>query len=431
MQVRQSRVISISVTAKKPEDAARIANRIAVLHIAATAQEKRAEVSRELMRLEERATELKADMKERADLLQKTLEGGVDRDDVHLGDLKREAAAVGQAYVGLLRRQKDLREEQESITPEAHVLARATPPDRPSSPNFLLFMFPAMIASAICGSLMAVLRARTDNRLRSERDVSEALGIPCIALVPQLPRFRSTAANHLLKKPFAPYTEAIRSSIAALQLTATERSPVTVLICSSVPGEGKTTFALSLALFTARLGKRTLLVDFDFRRRSILRRKHARDLDGASDLQLRPGAELIRRLPDLDIDYLPIPRSPVDPLAIFAGAHLREFLHRLRDNYDCVFIDSPPLLGIAESRLLRTLADKVLFIIKWGSTRREVAQNALHLLREPIEDDDDRSPNTSAIITQVNLRRHAKYRYGDAAETFVRYKKYYFNPRAG
>jgi Mrp family chromosome partitioning ATPase len=138
-----------------------------------------------------------------------------------------------------------------------------------------------------------------------------------------------------------------------------------------------------------------------------------------------PTSKLIRRLPDLEIDYLPMPRSSTDPLTLFASAPLNALHRQLREHYDCILIDSPPVLGVTETRLLRTLADKTIFVVKWDSTSREVAQNALNVLCSPSETAAGRALETAAVVTQVDLKRHAKYRYGDAVETYVKYRKYF------
>jgi Mrp family chromosome partitioning ATPase len=281
--------------------------------------------------------------------------------------------------------------------------------------------------SAICGSLLAVVRERLDRGLRSEREVTDALGIPCIGLAPQLRRSDLARPDHrLLSEPFAPYTEAIRSAAATLQLAGVQRAPVTVLISSSVPGEGKTTMAKSLAVYAAHLGKRVLLVDFDFRHPSILRRLYGKPATFVRDLQNRSPAEFVRHLRELNLDYLAMPRSSSDPLALFTDRHVQNIMRQLRDGYDCVIIDSPPLLGITEARLLVSFADKCLFVIKWGSTRREVALNALNLLNNTLRSERACTVQASALLTQVDLKQHAGYHYGDAAEAFTKYKKYYF-----
>ena len=85
-------------------------------------------------------------------------------------------------------------------------------------------------------------------------------------------------------------------------------------------------------------------------------------------------------------------------------------------------IDSGPLLSATEARLLAPMVDKVLFAVKWGSTPREVAQNALELLRRSAFGGDDLRDAITAVITQVDLKRHARYRYGDFSENLLHVK---------
>ncbi len=348
--------------------------------------------------------------------------------DMHLRDLEHDVAAKRQLYGSLVQRREEVRGQQDILQPDARILSRAAPPERPSSPNPLLFVFPAILVFLIGGSMLAVLVERLDRRLRCQRDVIDALGIPCIALIPQLRRIgRRRPHQYLLAKPLAAYTEAIRSVVAALHLASPNRAPKVVLISSSVPGEGKTTLAVSLAAYMASLGRRVLLVDLDFRHSTILRELGGTAEGGVLDLIVhgRPSSEVIQHLPGLRLDYLPVCHRPVDPFALFASQQMSRLLTQLRDEYDCVIVDSPPLLAITEARLLATMVDKVLFVVKWSSTRRDLAQNALGLLRSLGIPGKGRDKLAGAVMTQVDLKRHARGRYGDIAELFVRYKKYY------
>jgi polysaccharide biosynthesis transport protein len=350
--------------------------------------------------------------------------------DVRLRELERDAADKRQVYLGLLRRQTELRGEQGGLVPDVRVLSLATPPDRPSSPNPILFIFPALIAFGIFGGLMAVAAERLDQGLRGERDVSDALGIPCIGLVPQLRNIDRTRPHHrILEEPFARYTEAIRSVVAALHLTD-PRGPKAILISSSVPGEGKTTLAVSVAVYAALLGRRVLLVDLDFRHPAIPRELDAVARDGILDLLVRdrPPEEVVQHIPALQLDYLPACQRPVDPLPLFADARMPRLLNHLRESYDCVVIDSPPLLFVTEARLLAAMVDKVVLAVKWGTTRRDIAQNALTLLRNLGLPDGDDGPIAGAVVTQADMKKHARYRYGDIGESVARYPHYYPKP---
>ena len=139
-------------------------------------------------------------------------------------------------------------------------------------------------------------------------------------------------------------------------------------------------------------------------------------------LQGRPLAELIRAAPGLGFDYLPLSRDSADPVATLASEQVPKLLRQLEGSYDCVVIDSGPLLSATEARLLASMVDKVLFAIKWGSTPREVAQNALGLLRRSAFGGDDLRDAITAVITQVDLERHARYRYGDFSENLLHVK---------
>src|SRR5262249_4194931 len=192
------------------------------------------------------------------------------------------------------------------------------------------------------------------------------------------------------------------------------------LISSSIPGEGKTALAQSLAAFVGLLGRRALLVDLDFQQGS-----RPGEFDDTGErgivhlsLQNRPAAERILHVAEAGFDYLTMPTHRLDPLTFPASEQVPELIRQLREQYDCVIIDSRPVLRAAEARLLLSIVDRLLFVVKWGSTRREVAQNALSLLHDS-GPGQDRSDFAMAIVTQVDLKRHARYRYGDVGGFLV------------
>ena len=440
-QEGRSRIIAVSYTSTDPDTAATVANRTAELYVEGQSEEMRASTSAELARLDSRIAELKIDieragtavqalLRQRTNAARPASEGG--EADQRLQEPERDAVAKGQLYHTLLRRQQEIRNQQETIAPDARILSLAATPDRPSSANPLLFIFPALIAFLICGSLLAVILEKLDRGLRSEREINEALSIPCIGLVPQVTQRDRTRRLHeyLLASPFAAYSEAFRLIAATMQLASPLRQPKVVLITSSLPGEGKTTVAVSLSVCSALLRQRVLLVDLDFKHPSILRELGGNTDQGVLDLLLnnRPPAEVIQSIPELELDYLPINRCSFDPLALFAGDEMPRLLHQLRGSYDCVIIDSPPVLGSTETRLLAAMADEILFVVKWGSTRRELAQNALNLLRRPGGAPAQQLRHVSALVAQVDLKKHARYGYSDAGEYFLKYENYSSRP---
>lgn len=437
IQERRSRVISVGFTSTNPEKAAAFANRIVQLYVDRVTEQKQEYASRELTRLDERIAETKYEIERTGAAVQKAIQqkhgseqnATSEEADGQLRELLHHAGSGAQHYDSLVRRRKEMRDRQETVAPGVGIHVLAGVPNRPSSHNPILFIFPAFIVFAIGGSWLAVVLEQLDRGLRSEQETGDALGISCIGLVPRLPRKNAIRPyQHLLTEPFSAYAEAIRSAVATLGLAAgSTRTSKVILISSSVPGEGKTTLARSLAAYVGVLGRRVLLVDLNFRQGSPLGGFDDTAERGIVDLPLpnRPPAALIRHIAEARLDYLPMAGYRLDPLALFAREQMPRLVRQLRERYDCVIIDGPPVLGSVEARLLPSIADKLLFVVKWESTRREVAQNALSLLRDSGCLDKDRSDLAIAIVTQVDLKRHARYRYGDVGEFLAKHSKYY------
>jgi Mrp family chromosome partitioning ATPase len=230
-----------------------------------------------------------------------------------------------------------------------------------------------------------------------------------------------------LDHPFSTYAEAIRSIVAALTISRPDHDPKVLLFNSGGPGEGKTTLAVSLAVYLSKLGRRVILLDLDMRRPSVAIELGER-VNGVRPRPLDEGRRLedfIQPVQGLPLDFLAAPRGISDePLSLFESSELSRLVQTLRARYDYVIIDSAPLLVIAESRLLTRLADKVVFVVEWGKTRRQVAVNALGLMLNRSFGDEIDGGNIVAVVSRVNLRKHARYDYGDSGEFLLAYRDY-------
>ena len=284
----------------------------------------------------------------------------------------------------------------------------------------------------------------------------------------------------ILSDPFSAYTEAIRSVVAAtLRLEQPADAPKVILVTSSLRGEGKTTLAVSMAAYASVLGRRVLLMDLDCRNPSTLRDIEGRD-DSEVLEQLMAGANVanaVQRIHEFGFDYLPSPgglsgsgfkgqfepdahsaftdlngygaatngtAEPVgsngaatngkgnhdepqwgwpsepqavkDPVALFTDKRLKQLLVKLRETYDCVIIDGPPLLMVTEGRLLAALADKVLFAVEWGATKCDAAQDALAQIvnQEPMSAAGRTPENArvSAVLSKIDPAQYAAISYG-------------------
>lgn len=97
---------------------------------------------------------------------------------------------------------------------------------------------------------------------------------------------------------------------------------------------------------------------------------------------------------------------------------MRKFVQGLSEEFDLVFLDTPPLMAVSDARITAQLADYVVFLIRWEQTARELAVNALKLMR-------DSRKNVGIVLSQVNIRRHSRYGYGDYGYYYSKYRDYY------
>lgn len=345
--------------------------------------------------------------------------------EVRLRELERQAETSRTLYEAFLARFKEMREQQEIVEPDSRLVAIATPPNWPSSPGPKLFTAAGFLASGVLATILALLLDSLDRGLRSAREVESTLGLPTLALVPRLDRLKrgQRPYQYLLDKPLSAYTEAIRSIYMALRLTGIERAPKVLLVTSSLPEEGKTTIAVSLATFIARSHKRVLLVDLDLRHPSVHRELGWSVSHGLVEylVEDRPLEEVIQQDLESGLHFLPVKAQTSNPTDLLESPRLRELIELCRERYDYVVLDSAPLVSVTDSRLAALLADKSVLAIKWGETVATAAQDSVQTLREIGAD------IAGAVLTQIDLKRHAQYHYADIGEYYAKTKNYYVN----
>lgn len=299
---------------------------------------------------------------------------------VQYGLLAREAETNRQLYEGLLERYKTLNAVAGVSLSNVNIIDRAERPGSPSSPNLIKNLLIGLILGVGGAVLVVFFKDQFDDSIRVPEDVEAKLGLPLLGVIP---RSQQGEPAEALADPKSPISEAYNSLRGSLLYSTTEGLPRVILVTSAQPSEGKTTSSQAIASGFARMGMRVLLIDADLRRPSLHRRMDLDNEQGLSTLLTSHGALMDVVVPS-GRDYLslllagPIPPSPTE---LLSTARIEEILEEAAANFDVVVVDSPPILGLADSPLVAALVDGVVFVVEAERSRRGSLKTSLRRLR--------------------------------------------------
>lgn len=328
--------------------------------------------------------------------------------EVKLKALEREASANRGLFETFLLRFKETSDQKGLDQADARILALAKMPTAPSFPRKKLIVALAVVTAGLLAVALAVLLEHTDRGLRNPAQIEELVGVRSIGLVPALPRlgFRTVEPqNYLIEKPASPYVEAIRALYAELHLADPGGKNKLILVTSAVPSEGKTGLVTSVARYSAGLGKRVLVIDCDFRRPRVHQAFGERNQVGmlnyvSGNLVID---EIIYKDSGSTVEFIPAGKAATDPAGALHSQRFREILEYLRRRYDLLLIDSPPVLAVADAKLMASMVDRVVVVAKWGATKIDTASEAVRQLT------DAGASSVGIVLCQVDLRRHRAY----------------------
>lgn len=340
--------------------------------------------------------------------------------EVQIRALEREADAARALFAQFLARASETATQRDIQRPDARILARATAPTTPNFPKpATILPIAAMLAFAL-GIVLALLLEQLERGYRSSEQIERALGLRPLGLVPAVSRRTRRGAPpeaYVLDKPSSAYAEALRSIVTSLRFGGADgAAPRSVMVTSALPKEGKSTLALSLGRMLASGGRSVLLIDADFRRPRVaeaLGLETGPGLAGVLGGGAHPDAAM-RRDDASGLHVLPAGAMTATSAADMLGSEaMAQLLRAVEQQYDLVLIDAPPALAVADSRVLASQVDAVLFAVKWAKTRRRTVNVAVSRLQ------DAGARIVGAALLAVDVRKHAQYGFGDSDVYFA------------
>ncbi len=343
------------------------------------------------------------------------------KDLVELQQLQREAEASRLIYEYFLSRMKETSVQQGIQQADSRVLSYAVVPLKPSSPRKGIILVLSAFLGMLFGSGIVLLKEFAQNTFRTPEDLEHLAGATVMGQIPVIPaKKRKKVLQYLTDKPTSAAAEAIRNLRTSILLSNVDNPPKVIMSTSSIPGEGKTTQSLALAQNLSGLGKKVLLVEGDIRRRTFAEYFDIKNQQGL--LAVLSGEAKLEDVvifnEDLKADVLIGEKSAVNAADVFSSDKFHAFLDELREKYDYVIIDTPPVLAVPDARVIGQSVDAVLYTVKWDSTTRRQVAEGLKSLRSV------GTAVTGLVLAQIDKRGMKRYGYGDS---YGAYGDYYDN----
>lgn len=315
-------------------------------------------------------------------------------DSVQLSILEREAETNREQYDFLLKRYNELTAEAGVQSNNLSVVDRAIPPAKPVSPNVLLNILGALGLGTVLAIGFAVLRENLFSMIRTPDDVVRSLHLPVLGVVPD--GGDAMQVHKELSDAKSTFSEAINSIRTALILSSRSGLARSLAFTSTQPGEGKSTTCFALAYALVRSGRSVLLIDADMRRPNQHKILGLVNKIGLSDVLAKSAglADVIQKDSDTGIHVITAGPIPPSPSELINTESFTALIEECLKTYDCVMVDCPPVLGLADAIVAASSVEGVIYIAESGRNHSRGAITSVQRLN------GSGAPIVGAIVTR-------------------------------
>ena len=342
---------------------------------------------------------------------------------VDYNSLQSRATVAKSYYMEILDRLNQTTTFKNLDKISLHPLDRAQVPGSPISPNVGGIMRTSIGLGVIVFLGVAIGLGFIDDRVKSAWDVESFIGVHLLGIIPQLGSMRNEEKFNMSESEAG--NEAFLGLYSSVKIQSKLDFPKSILVTSTIPGEGKTLICCNLAICFARHGKKTLLMDCDLRRPMLHRHfsqqnatgiiswfEQSGQLDG--DILTNPQLGIVKL--DENLWLLTSGGRSKSPTELLENPIFPQLLERLKRQFDLVVIDSPPMGAVTDAMLIAERADEVIYVCRFNRAYRKHIRLYIRALRE------GKNELLGIVLNGLSPRRieyYSNYRY------YRSYKKYY------
>jgi tyrosine-protein kinase Etk/Wzc len=340
---------------------------------------------------------------------------------IELARLKRNSEALEKLYLLVEQRYQEAIINEQSQPGNVLIIDEARIPLSRAKPNRTLIVIIGLLLGAGLAVGYVFVKNYFDDTVKTPDDIENRK----INVLVWIPPFESImAGDHSVqfivdKLPDSIPSEAFRALRTRIQFSRINTESLkTILITSSAPQEGKTTVAVNLAGSFAHSKKKVLLIDCDLRKPSVHKLFDKDKVPGLIDY-LVGGAKLDEILIKSEIPNLSFILSgtiPPNPAEMLDSQEMRSFLKKLRDQFDLIILDSPPIIAVTDSEILTSMVDGTILIVSSENTEIEMMERSVELIRRE---------NTQFLGTVLN-----NFSYKSGYGSYYKYYYYYSRPES-
>ena len=305
---------------------------------------------------------------------------------------------------------------------EAHEISQAIAPENPTSPRIVQDMAATVAAAIFLGLLLIYVLQLTDTTLHSGEKLRAIAGVPCLALIPEVGKRalgRQRIHDFVVNRPLTAFAEQVRSLRAGVSLDLDH--PRIITVTAACTGEGKSLLTLALGRSAQLGGARVLAIECDVRQASFQHRLGGNNAPGLTDV-LRGDAkwaDALQNDPISGMQFIVAGKPGGEVLGLFLSDAMKRLLAEVRDQFDLVLLDAPPVEAMTEARVAAALADATLMCVRWRTTQTKTLQHALDMLH------DAHAKIMGTVLTRVDPRVHLRSGSADAGVYDRRYRLYF------
>jgi capsular exopolysaccharide synthesis family protein len=332
--------------------------------------------------------------------------------------LKRDVKVNNILYERMLQRIKEYDATDTSSPINVWVVEQAAVPRMAFNKDLKRTILMGIIAGLMLGVGLAFFLEYLDNTVKTVEDAESRLNLPLMGAVPLLKDDNGKIETIVQDSPLSVVSEHYKAIRTAVLLSSSSGAPKSVLISSMNPKTGKTVTATNLALAFAQSELRVLLVDADMRRPRIHKVFGLDNKTGLSTcLAGQTGIPISKKEEMPFLHFVPAGPVPPNPSELLSSHRLEKIIHGLRESYDCVIIDSPPMLTVTDAILISKLVDQTLLVIRSGVSTYESMLRGEKILS---------GVNAKGLGYIVNALDQERVRYDYYYRTYGRYYGRYY-----